>query len=161
MVVVQSVSRVQTLLPPYGLEHARLPCPSLSPGVCSNSLSEWRHLTILSSVTPFSSCLQSLGHQGLFQWVGSSHQTAKVLDLLLKQQSFQWIFRVDFLSDQLVWSCSLRDSQESSPAPLFKSISSLALSLLYGPALTSVHDYWKNYSFDYTDLCWQSDVSAF
>ena len=34
-------------------------------------------------------------------------------------------------------------------------------SLLYGPALTSVHDYWKNHSFDYVDLCWQSDVSAF
>ena len=35
------------------------------------------------------------------------------------------------------------------------------LSLLYGPTLTSIHDYWKNRSFDYTDLCWQSDVSAF
>ena len=33
--------------------------------------------------------------------------------------------------------------------------------LLYGPTLTSVHDYWKNHSFDYADLCWQSDVSAF
>ena len=32
--------------------------------------------------------------------------------------------------------------------------------LLYGPTLTSVHDYWKNHSFEYTDLCWQSDVSA-
>ena len=38
---------------------------------------------------------------------------------------------------------------------------SLMLSLLYGPTLTSIHDYWKNHSFDYTDLCWQSDVSAF
>ena len=35
------------------------------------------------------------------------------------------------------------------------------LSLLYGPTLTSIHDYWKNNSFDYTDLCWQSDISAF
>ena len=42
-----------------------------------------------------------------------------------------------------------------------KTISSLVLSLLYGPALISVHDYWKNRGFDYTDLCWQSDVSAF
>ena len=32
--------------------------------------------------------------------------------------------------------------------------------LLYDPTLTSVHDYWKNHNFDYTDLCWQSDVSA-
>ena len=42
-----------------------------------------------------------------------------------------------------------------------KTIGSLALSLLYGPALTSVHDYWKNRSFDSTDLCWQSEVFAF
>ena len=61
-----------------------------------------------------------------------------------------------------VWSlCSPRDSQETSLAPQFKSISSLALSLLYGPVLTSVHDYWKNHIFDYTDLCRQSDVCFF
>jgi len=45
-------------------------------------------------------------------------------------------------------------------APQFESISS-SLSLLYGPTLTSVHDYWKNHSFDYRDLCQQNDVSAF
>ena len=44
-------------------------------------------------------------------------------------------------------------SQESSPTPQFESISSLALSLLYGPTLISIHDYWKNHSFDYMDLC--------
>ena len=48
-----------------------------------------------------------------------------------------------------VWSsCCPRDSQESSPAPHFKSISSSMLSLLYDITLTSVHDYWKNRSFD-------------
>ena len=52
-------------------------------------------------------------------------------------------------------------SQESFPAPQFKNFNSLALSLLYGPALKPVIDNWKNQSFDYTDLCWQSDVSAF
>ena len=51
--------------------------------------------------------------------------------------------------------------QESSPAPQFKSIKCLTLSFLYGPALTSVHDDWENYSFDYMGLCQQSDVSAF
>ena len=72
-------------------------------------------------------------HQGLFQWVSSSHQVAKVLELQLQHQSFQWIFRTDFLQNWLVWSpCSLRDSQESSPTPQFKSIKSLVLSLLYG-----------------------------
>ena len=45
--------------------------------------------------------------------------------------------------------------------PQFKSISSWTLSLLYGPVLTSAHDYWKNHSFDYADFCQQSDVSAF
>ena len=42
-----------------------------------------------------------------------------------------------------------------------QSINSLALSFLYGPTLTSLNDYWKNHSFDYMDLCWQSDISAF
>ena len=57
--------------------------------------------------------------------------------------------------------CCPRDSQESSPTPQFESTNSWALSLLYGPTLTSVHDYWKNQSFDYVDLCQESDVSAF
>ena len=43
----------------------------------------------------------------------------------------------------------------------FKGINSSGLGLLYGPTLISVHDYWKNCSFDYMELCWQSDVSAF
>ena len=57
--------------------------------------------------------------------------------------------------------CCPRDSQESSPTPQFKSINSLALSFLYGPTLTSIHDYWKNHSFDLMEICWQSNVSAF
>ena len=51
--------------------------------------------------------------------------------------------------------------RESSPIPQFKGSKSLMLSLLYGPTPTSVHDYYKSYSFDYTDLCQQSDVSVF
>ena len=61
----------------------------------------------------------------------------------------------------LVWSFCPRDSQEPSPAPQFESINSLVLSLLHCPALTSLHDYWKDHSLDYTDLRWQSDVFAF
>ena len=98
-------------------------------------------------------------HQGLFQWVSSSHQVAKVLER--QHQSFQWIFRVDFPKDWLVWSsCSPRDSQESSPAPHFESIDSLVCGLLYCLRLTYIHD-WKNHSFHYTDFCRQSDVSIF
>ena len=70
-------------------------------------------------------------HRDLFQWVSCSHQVARILELQLQHQSFQWIFRVDFLSDWLVWSpwCP-RDSQESSAAPQFEGINSLVLSLL-------------------------------
>ena len=55
----------------HGPQHARLPCPSLTPGVCSNSrlFSRWCHPTISSSVVPFSSCLSLSQHHGLFQWV--------------------------------------------------------------------------------------------
>ena len=64
-----------------------------------------------------------------------------------------------FFQDWLVWSpFSLRDSQESSPGPQFETINSFMLSLLYSPFLIPIHDYWKNHSFDYTDLCWESDL---
>ena len=75
----------------------------------------------LSSPSPPTFSLSQ--HQGLFQWVGSSHQEAKVLEFQLQHQSFQWIFRTDFLQDGLVGSpCSPRACQESSPTPQFKSI---------------------------------------
>ena len=93
-----------------------------------------------------------------FKWVSSSHQVAKVLECQLQHQSFQWIFRTDFLQDWLIWSCSQRDS---SPTSQFKSINSLVLSLLHSPTLTSMHDHWKNHTFDQMDLSWQSNVSAF
>ena len=98
---------------------------------------------------PLPSALNLSQHQGLFQWVGSSHQVAKVLELQLQHQSFQWIFRVDFLYEWLVWSpCCPRDSQETSPTPQFQSINSTALRFLYSPTLTSIHDYWENHSLD-------------
>ena len=88
-------------------------------------------------------------HQGLFKWVSSSHQVAKVLEFQLQHQSFHLTLRIDLLWDGLVGSpCSPRDSQESSPIPQFKSINSSAPSFLYSPTLTSIHDYWKNHSFD-------------
>ena len=64
-------------------------------------------------------------------------------------------FRIDWF-DLL----AAQGTQESSSAPQFKGISSLALSLFHCPALRSVHDYWKNHSFDYMDLCRHSNVSA-
>ena len=147
---------------PHGLQHSRLPCPSLSPRICSDScpLSWWCHPTISSSVTPTPTVLSLSLHQDLFEWVGSLHQIARVLELQL--QSFQWIFSIDILQEWLIWSlCSPGDSQESSPVTQFKNISSLALDFLHGPTLTSLHNYRKNHSFDSPDLCWQNDVSAF
>ena len=86
--------------------------------------------------------------QGLFKWVSSSHQVAKVLEFQLQHPSFQWIFRTDFFQDWLVWSpCSPRYSQESSSIPQFKSINFLALRFFYGP--THIHPcrgYWKSHS---------------
>ena len=80
---------------------------------------------------PSSPALNLSQHQGLFQWVSSWHQMAKVLELQLHHQSFQWIFRVDLPYVWLVWSpCCPRASQESS-IPELKSINSLALRLLY------------------------------
>ena len=87
--------------------------------------------------------------QSLFQWVNSSHQVAKVLEFQLQHHLFQRNPRADPLWNGLVWSpCSTRDSQESSPTPQFKSIISSVLSYLYSPTLTSIHDYWKNQSFN-------------
>ena len=79
----------------HGLQHVRLPCPSPTPRGCSDScsLSQWCHPTISSSIIPFSSYL----HQGISQGVSSSHQVAKVLEFQLQHQSFQWVFKTEFL----------------------------------------------------------------
>ena len=139
-------------LRPHGLQYVRLSCPSLSPRVCSDSypLSWWCHPTISSSVALFS-CLQ------FFLASVFSNQSALCITWL-KCWGFSFsISPSNEYSELTSWyPCNPRDSQESSLAPQFESINSSELSLLYGPAFTSIHDYWKNHSFDYTDLCWQS-----
>ena len=131
--------------------------------VCSNSgpLSQWCHPTISSSVIPFSSCLQSFPASESFpmsclfasggQSIGAS---ASVLPV-----NIQGWFPLGLTGLISLQSKGL--SQESSSAPHFKNINCSVLSLLYGPALTFLHDCWKSHSFDCTDLCRQSDVSAF
>ena len=132
-------------------QHARPPCPSPSPRVHSDSRpsSQWYHPAISSSVVPFSSCPQSLPASGsfpvsqLFAWGGQSIGVSALASFLPRNP------RADLLQNGLVGSpCSPRDSQESSPTPQFKSITSSALSLLHSPTLTSIHDYWKNHSLD-------------
>ena len=112
--------------------------------------------------SPSSPAFNLFEHRGHSQGVSSSHQVAKVMESQLQYQSFPLIFKTDFLWDGLVGSpWGPRDSQESSPIPQFKSINSSALSFLHSPTLTSIHDHWKKHSLDRTDLCWQSNVSAF
>ena len=103
--------------------------------------------TLLSPSRPAFNLLIERPASGSFQ-MSPSHQVAKVLEFQFQHQAFQWIFRTDFLYDELVGSpCCPRDSQESSPTSQFKSINSSALSFLYSPILISICDYWKNCSF--------------
>ena len=137
---------------PHGLQQARLPCPSPIPGVCSNScpLSLWCYPTISSSVIPFSSYLQSFPVSGSFSMnelfaSGCQNIGASASALVLPMNIQDWY------SLGLTGLISLlsKDFQESYPTPQFKTIKSLVLSLFNGPTFTSIHDYWKNHSFDY------------
>ena len=117
--------------------------------VCSHLCpsSPWCHPTVSSSVVPFSSHLPSFPASGsfpvsqLFASGGHISIRASALASILLMNIHDWF--------PLGWTSliSLEDSQESSPTPQFKSVSSLVLSFLYSPALTSMNDYWKNHSF--------------
>ena len=140
---------------PHGLQQPKLLCPPLSPGVHSNSrsLSRWCHPTISSSVVPFSSCPQAFPASGSFPVSHLFESCGQSIGASASTLFFQWIPRTGLLKDALIGSpYSPRDSQESSPIPQFKSINSLALSFLYGPTLTSIHDHWENHTFDYTEF---------
>ena len=146
-----SCSVLSDSLQPHGLKHARPTCPSPTPEVHSNShpLSQWCHPTISSSVVPFSLCLQSFLESGSFQmspFFTSGGQSIRVSAsaavLPMNIQDWPPWGWTDWISLQS------KDSQQSSPTEQFKNISSSVLSFLYSPILTSIHDYWKNHSFD-------------
>ena len=149
---------------PHGLQWARPPCLSSTPGGCSNSgpLSRWCHPTISSSVVPFSSCLQSLPASDsfpmsqLFTWGGQSIGVSALASFLPKKsQSWspsQWTGCISLQSKGFSRVFSNTTVQKHQL---------LVLSLLYGPTLTPIHTYWKNHSFDHMDLCLQSNVCAF
>ena len=86
-----SCSVMSNYLRPHEPQHARPPCPSPTPGVYSNScpLSQWCHPTISSPLSPSPPALNLSQHQGLFNWVSSSHWVAKILEFQLQHQSFQ------------------------------------------------------------------------
>ena len=87
-------------------------------------------------------------HQGLFQWVISSHQPSKNMEFQLQHQSFEMNIQ-DWFPLGLTGLISLQSKRlEFSPAPQCKTINSLSLNFIYSPTLTFIHDYWRNHSFD-------------
>ena len=145
-----SCSVLSSSLRPHGLQHARLPCLSPTPRVCSNSYpsSRWCHTTISSSVVPFSSYLKSFPASGSFpmsQFFESGGQStgvsasASVFPMNIQDWFPLGLTGLISLQSKGVWRV---------PKLQFKSINSLVLSFLYSPTLASIHDYWKNHSFD-------------
>ena len=130
-----SRSVVSDSLWPHELQHTRSPCPSPTSGVYPNScpLSRWCHPTISSAVVPFS-CLQFSQHQVLFKWGSSSHQVAKVLELQLQHQSFQWIFRTDWFPLGWIGWISL---QSKGCSRVFSNIT-----VQKHQFFASIHDHW-------------------
>ena len=132
-------------------QHTKPPCPSPISGLYSNScpLSWWCHLTISSSVIPFSSCLQSFPASGSFQMsqfftsggqsIGVSASTSV---LPMNIQDWLHLGWTGWISLQCKGLSRVFSNKQ------FKSINSSVLSFLYNPILTSIHDYWKNHSLN-------------
>ena len=158
-----SHSVVSDSLRPHESRHTRPPCPSPTPGVYSNSCpsSRWCHPAILSSAVPFSYCPQSLPASGsfsisqLFAWGGQStgfSASTSVFPMNIQDWSpLGWTGWISLQSKGLsrVFFNAIEKHQFFSTQ-----LSSQSNSHPY-------NDHWKNHSLDQTDLCWQSNVSAF
>ena len=132
-----SCSVMSNSLWPQGLQPTRLPCPSTTPRAYSNHV-HWVGHAIQPSHPLSSPSPPTIKSIRVFSTESVLHS----------RRPKYWSFRTDSLLDGLVGSpCCPRDSQESSPTTQLKSINSLALSFLYSPTLTSIHEYWKNHSF--------------
>ena len=137
---------------------------SLSITNFSNScpLSRWCHPAISSFVIPFSSCPQSLPASGsfpvsqLFPWGGQSIGVSASVSVLPMNTQDWSPLGLDWL-DLLAVQGTLKSLLQHHSSKTSVSV----LSFLYSPTVTSIHDHWKNHSLDQTDLCWQSNVSAF
>ena len=139
----------------HGLQHARPPCPSPTPGVYSNScpLSQWCHPTISSSVIPFSSCLQSFPASGSFQmsqFFASGTQSigvsasASVFPVNIQDWSFGWTGWISLQSKGL--SRVFFNTIDASKASILQHLAFFIFQLLHTHL-----DYWKNHSFDKID----------
>ena len=141
-----SVTVMSDSLWPHVLQHTRPPCPSPTPGTCSNSCpsSQWCHPTISSSAVPFSSCLQSFPASGSFpmsQFFASGIRASAFVLPMNIQDWFPlgWIGLISLQSEGLSRDFSNTTVQKNQ---------FLALSFLYVSTLTPINDYWKNHSFD-------------
>ena len=143
------VTWLRPTLWPHGLQHATLPCPSLSPTVHSNScpLGQWCHPTISSSVTPFSSCLNLSQHQGIFQWViffssGGQSTRASASVLPVNIQGWFPLGLTGLISLQSKGLSRVFSNTTVQKHQLF------GAQFLHSPTLASIHDHWKNHSLD-------------
>ena len=152
----------------HWLQHTRLPCPSPSPGACSNScpLSQWCQPTISSSVAPFSSCLQSLPVSGslpMSQFFASGGQNIGAS----ASASFQWIFLPMNIQDLFPLGWIGWISLQSKGLSRVFSNTTVQKHQFFGTqsslwSNSHIHTWlWKSHGFDYADLCWQCDVSVF
>ena len=144
---VKSLSRVWLFATPR-LQHSRLPCPSSTPGACSNSypLSQWCHPTISSSAALFSSCPQISPASGSFPISQLFSSGSKSIGVSSSAPVFPMNIQDWFPLGWTGWISLL--SKGLSRVFFNKSINSLVLSFLHSPTLTSIHDHWKNHSFD-------------
>ena len=124
---VQWLNHVQLFVTPWTTAHQAYlsitNSQSLPKLISTESVMPSNHLILCH---PFLLPPSNFQHQGLFKWISSSHQVAKVLEFQLQPQSFQRTPRADLQNGLVGTPCSPRDSQESSPTPQFKSISSSA-----------------------------------
>ena len=160
-ILVQSLGHVQLFATSW-LQHARLVCPSLSPRVCSNSCPacRWCYLTISSSTAPFSFCLPSSPASGSFPIsqlfaLGGQSIIASASVLPMNVQDLFPLGLTGLISLQ-----SKELSKVFSRTTIQKHQFFNAQPSSWSNSI-SIHDYWKNPSFEYMDLCWPSDVSAF
>ena len=164
LLLLFSSSVVFNYLWPHRLQQARLPCPSLSPRVWSNScsLSWWRHPTISSCLLPSPPAFNVSKHQVFSKEPALDIRWQKHWSFsfsISPPKNIQGWFPLGLTC--LISLLSKGLSRVFSSTTVQKHFSSV-LSLLYGPTLTSIYDYWKSHSFDSNmDLCWQTDVSAF
>ena len=163
--LVQLLSHVWLFATPWTAAH-QISLSSPSPRICSNScpFSQWCHSTTSSSVTP-SSWPQSFPASGSFpvSWLFMSGAQSIYWSCSFSispsnEYSGLISFRIDWF-DWLIFLLSKGLSGVISSTIIWNNQSLGAQ--LYGPILTSINDYWKNHSFDYTNLCWQSNASVF